>query len=566
MRAQVVMPMFKATLSADSPAPSEAFIAGNIPPDIKVMNIVLSSINIDVNFSSLKFLVSSRGFNAPYIDEVILADGATILGSVMGFKDSCSVSFSLHLPANTSKVLSIYLMHVAGDGLIEPQVKEVAGYNIQARYVSADIVTGSVFRFVDINKMYLSLYSYPTVKENIVPILPGQEFYVFGHFETAQDNFLGNAIQSLRASVGLWGGVRNLESFSFTTPIAIDVMTGDYTLRNQGHFSENLTNDEYAISWFSNSPKDGINGYRFGGFNAVNNMNPGEEAFIPFSLQAVLYTPQFKEPVTHYCMLNVTVKSIDGIRGDIDGNGIVNLADVKYLQDSYNEHGGLSENYTFSFDKVNVGRGLLLFKATTPSLLEVWLLGLWVNNHLDPLVKDLNIGKSMAQYPISTVTVPSTGTTSGKILTIKTTGFAVNVTGLFNGKPWSKVAQVTNGQVVVELPSADMRYKIEAVSLPNSITNVETDNNLPVEYSVSQNYPNPFNPTTSVSYALPKPGLVKIQIYDILGRLVDVLLEKEMPAGKHQIKFDASHLSSGTYICRISAGEFNKSVKMILMK
>lgn len=85
-------------------------------------------------------------------------------------------------------------------------------------------------------------------------------------------------------------------------------------------------------------------------------------------------------------------------------------------------------------------------------------------------------------------------------------------------------------------------------------TSVEDVNILPNQISLGQNYPNPFNPTTSISYALPSTELVRLEVFDLLGRSVSVLVNERVEAGSHTVRFDASSLSSGIYVYRLSAG------------
>jgi len=89
---------------------------------------------------------------------------------------------------------------------------------------------------------------------------------------------------------------------------------------------------------------------------------------------------------------------------------------------------------------------------------------------------------------------------------------------------------------------------------------------IPKEYSLSQNYPNPFNPTTNIKFALPKPGLTKLIIYDLIGREIEVPINKELEAGYHQINIDATNLPTGVYFYRIQSGDFIQTKKMILIK
>src|SRR5690606_19368243 len=93
----------------------------------------------------------------------------------------------------------------------------------------------------------------------------------------------------------------------------------------------------------------------------------------------------------------------------------------------------------------------------------------------------------------------------------------------------------------------------------------------PENFYLSSNYPNPFNPTTRINYAVPEAANVQLKVYDMLGSEVAELVNETKRAGYHIVDFDASNLSSGIYIYRVSAvsGErilFNESILMILMK
>jgi subtilisin family serine protease len=92
------------------------------------------------------------------------------------------------------------------------------------------------------------------------------------------------------------------------------------------------------------------------------------------------------------------------------------------------------------------------------------------------------------------------------------------------------------------------------------------DGVVPGEFSLEQNYPNPFNPLTSISFGLPEAGIVKLAVYDILGRQVALLVNGNREAGSHTVTFDASNLASGLYIYRFEAGDFTALNKMVLMK
>ena len=90
--------------------------------------------------------------------------------------------------------------------------------------------------------------------------------------------------------------------------------------------------------------------------------------------------------------------------------------------------------------------------------------------------------------------------------------------------------------------------------------------NLPLSFSITQNYPNPFNPTTTIEYALPIASKVTIDVYDILGRRVETLINTEQFAGYHSVICNAGDATSGIYFYKIEAGNFIETKKMLLMK
>lgn len=86
------------------------------------------------------------------------------------------------------------------------------------------------------------------------------------------------------------------------------------------------------------------------------------------------------------------------------------------------------------------------------------------------------------------------------------------------------------------------------------------------DYTLVQNYPNPFNPSTIIKYQIPKEGIVKLKVYDILGREVTTLVDKYQVDGRYEVEFNASNLSSGVYIYRLEVNDFVTSKKMIMIK
>jgi len=100
----------------------------------------------------------------------------------------------------------------------------------------------------------------------------------------------------------------------------------------------------------------------------------------------------------------------------------------------------------------------------------------------------------------------------------------------------------------------------------NMVTVNKAKNEIPLEYSLSQNFPNPFNPKTKIKFSIPRNGMVKIVLYDILGNEVKTLINEIKQAGNYEIGFDASQISSGVYVYKMTSGDYQSSKKMTVIK
>jgi len=95
--------------------------------------------------------------------------------------------------------------------------------------------------------------------------------------------------------------------------------------------------------------------------------------------------------------------------------------------------------------------------------------------------------------------------------------------------------------------------------------------NIPLSYSLHQNYPNPFNPTTTISYSLPDQSTVKLTVFDIRGQEVLTLQETEKPPGNYEVQWNGidhsgNPVSTGVYFCRLKAGSYSQTIKMLYLK
>jgi hypothetical protein len=104
-------------------------------------------------------------------------------------------------------------------------------------------------------------------------------------------------------------------------------------------------------------------------------------------------------------------------------------------------------------------------------------------------------------------------------------------------------------------------------------TNIRISNKLasgigiaPHSYYLSQNFPNPFNPVTTIRYQIPKPGVVTLKVYDIIGREVATLVNENKIEGSYDYSFNAARLASGVYIYQLKVNDYVSSKKMILLK
>lgn len=147
------------------------------------------------------------------------------------------------------------------------------------------------------------------------------------------------------------------------------------------------------------------------------------------------------------------------------------------------------------------------------------------------------------------------------------------------GSGWSTVATVKgNGTTTAKsiynftdknLNAGNYSYRLKQIDFSGQFEysqTVEVEISAVNSYALMQNYPNPFNPETVINFAVPAESMVKISVYNSLGEIVSTLVNQQMTAGNHQVKFDASKLSSGLYFYKMVAGEVTITRKMVLSK
>ncbi len=133
--------------------------------------------------------------------------------------------------------------------------------------------------------------------------------------------------------------------------------------------------------------------------------------------------------------------------------------------------------------------------------------------------------------------------------------------------PQMKSMKLPAGRLQAQYSQAGPGYPYFEITLSKN----EMENIIPPDFALRQNYPNPFNPSTTITYALPKSGKVRLDIYNLKGQLVNTLVNQDMEAGVHSVVWNGTDknkraVASGVYFYRLSSPESSKTKRMLLMK
>lgn len=145
--------------------------------------------------------------------------------------------------------------------------------------------------------------------------------------------------------------------------------------------------------------------------------------------------------------------------------------------------------------------------------------------------------------------------------------FVMRYNGPANAGDFSKVIKVdSQGNIYVTGDSNGNFLDMATVKFgpASAIQNISGE--IPVKFKLEQNYPNPFNPVTNFVFALPKPAVVKLIVYDMLGRVVETLFNGNLKTGIYKADFNAQDLSSGVYFYKLETPDYAETKKMILVK
>jgi len=104
------------------------------------------------------------------------------------------------------------------------------------------------------------------------------------------------------------------------------------------------------------------------------------------------------------------------------------------------------------------------------------------------------------------------------------------------------------------------RCSSPTTSVPNSV------NDVPRIWNLGQNYPNPFNPTTTIPFSIPRQSFVTLNVFDVLGREVGVIVSEQLSAGNYTRRWNGSNAASGIYFYRLQSGTFSETKKLLLLR
>jgi hypothetical protein len=133
------------------------------------------------------------------------------------------------------------------------------------------------------------------------------------------------------------------------------------------------------------------------------------------------------------------------------------------------------------------------------------------------------------------------------------------------GSDWLATDMLANGSVTIPAGLQKNILIIKTGAMGTTGVGLSTTTS-PTRYELAQNFPNPFNPATSISFALPRSGSVRLKVFSLLGQEVETLVDDIVPAGVHVVRFDGRSLSSGMYIYRLEADGFVQTRAMMLLK
>jgi hypothetical protein len=143
---------------------------------------------------------------------------------------------------------------------------------------------------------------------------------------------------------------------------------------------------------------------------------------------------------------------------------------------------------------------------------------------------------------------------------------ADSLTNLFKEANYNLAAINGEGSMGIHNTRLVQKLLKDAIASFSNPTAVKNNTELPAKFELSQNYPNPFNPTTTIQFTIAEAGNVKIDIYNVTGKLIQTLINSYYARGTFNVNWNAMNCASGVYFYRIETGTFSQVKKMVLLK
>jgi len=168
-------------------------------------------------------------------------------------------------------------------------------------------------------------------------------------------------------------------------------------------------------------------------------------------------------------------------------------------------------------------------------------------------------GKILMQYSVVAMNLQNNNSAEPPGCTI-----GIQAPGCLRGLQYAYKNSYAAGAAIVQNQRA-LLFSTNGPHVPNA-TGKRPIQPLPDKIALYQNFPNPFNPTTEIRFDLPKAERVQLRIYNSLGQLVVSLIDEPRAPGSYAVSWDGSHAATGLYFCRLQAGNFVQTKKMLLLK
>lgn len=236
-------------------------------------------------------------------------------------------------------------------------------------------------------------------------------------------------------------------------------------------------------------------------------------------------------------------------RADVDGDGVLLALDASYIQ-----------QYVVGFTDT--------FPTTSNKTGDIFVH--WVGNELRFTASDSLLGFNLEiKNNALSIKDVSIDWESNNLAINKNQGYRLGISssqpvmGEFLSIPIENTS-IENSEIELVMYS-NGKKTVKQVTIPGLVAS-EVTNNMPNEFLLFQNFPNPFNPVTQIQYSLPISSEVRIEIYNSVGQLVELLVNESKQAGYYTATFDASGLATGVYMYKLTTPSFTQTKKMLLIK